>query len=65
MKELQLPPPACAVLCKNAMNEICIEECTPKRDMSSFEQNDLTLPEMPQYPDTTKLTWEEAYLKRP
>jgi hypothetical protein len=53
------------------MNEVCIEECSPKRDCSSFElKRDLELPTMPAYPDTSNLTWkerfviEEAYLKK-
>jgi hypothetical protein len=70
MTERRLPIPACAAICKNAMNEVCIEECAPKRDCSSFESNNLSLPEMPQYPETQDLTWkerfviEEAYLKK-
>jgi hypothetical protein len=71
MKELQLPNPACAAICRNAMNEVCIEECSPKRDCSFFEiRPDLSLPDMPAYPDTSGMTWkerfvvEEAYLKK-
>jgi len=71
MTERRLPIPACAALCGNAMNEVCIEECSPKRDCSSFElRPDLNLPTMPSYPETRNLTWkerfviEEAYLKK-
>jgi len=53
------------------MNEVCIEECAPKRDCSSFELSpELDLPTMPAYPETKNLTWkerfviEEAYLKK-
>jgi hypothetical protein len=71
MTERKLPIPACASLCRNAMSEVCIEECSPKRDCSSFElRPELDLPTMPAYPDTSNLTWkerfviEEAYLKK-
>src|SRR5688572_2976985 len=71
MTERRLPTPACAALCGNAMNERCIEECSPKRDCSSFElRKDLELPTMPAYPETKGLTWkerfviQEAYLKK-
>src|SRR5215211_7284216 len=71
MTERRLPTPACAALCGNAMNEVCIEECSPKRDCSSFElRQNIDLPTMPAYPDTSNLTWkerfviEEAYLKK-
>jgi hypothetical protein len=53
------------------MNEVCIESCSPKRDCSEFEiRPDLSLPDMPAYPDTKGMTWkerfvvEEAYLKK-
>jgi hypothetical protein len=53
------------------MNDVCIEECSPKRDCSSFEiKPELDLPTMPAYPETKNLTWkerfviEEAYLKK-
>src|SRR5688572_30301367 len=71
MTERRLPSPACASICSNAMNEVCIEECSPKRDCSSFElREDLDLPTMPSYPETRNLTWkerfviQEAYLKK-
>ena len=71
MTERRLPIPACSSICRNAYNEVCIEECSPKRDCSSFElRKDLELPTMPQYPETKGLTWkerfviEEAYLKK-
>ena len=44
------------------MNEICIEECSPKSDCSSFELKDISLPEAPQYPDTSKMTWKERFV---
>jgi hypothetical protein len=64
MKErYTLPPPACAALCRNAMNEVCIEECSPNRDCSSFElREDIGLLEMPGYPDTSRLTWKERFV---
>jgi hypothetical protein len=70
MTKRRLPIPSCAAICKNVMNEVCIEECAPKRDCSSFEVTDVSLPEMPQYPETKGMTWkerfviEEAYLKK-
>jgi hypothetical protein len=60
MKEL--PQPACSAICRNAMNETCIERCTPLRDCSSFEVRDISLPDMPRYPDTSNLTWKERFV---
>jgi hypothetical protein len=71
MTERRLPIPACAAICRNSMNGICIEKCAPERECANFElREDIGLLEMPGYPDTSQLTWkerfviEEAYTKK-
>ena len=40
MKEgYTFPPPACAALCRNAMNEVCIEDCAPEGQGKFFERD--------------------------
>ena len=59
---LRLPPLWCASLCRNAMNEICVEHCAIKRDCSAFEEKpDLKLIDMPRFPSQqlAKMTKEE------
>src|SRR5215216_3059437 len=51
-QEFRLPPTWCGSLCRNAMNQICVESCAIKRDCSAFEiRTDLNLEEMPPMPD--------------
>jgi hypothetical protein len=51
MKEMKLPPPYCSALCRNAMNEKCIESCALKRDCTGFEVKPaLKLIDMPRFP---------------
>ncbi len=62
MKELQLPPYWCSQICRNAMNEACLENCAIKRDCSKFEaRKDLKLEDMPRFPDTAGMTKEEKF----
>lgn len=64
MKEnvMVLPSPWCGVICKNAMNEVCLDYCALKRDTSAFEPKDhLTLREMPRFPKTEGMTKEEKF----
>src|SRR5690349_10320720 len=61
---VQLPPTWCSSLCRNAMNEICIEDCALKRDCSAFEPKpNLKLSDMPQFPlhETANMTKEERF----
>jgi hypothetical protein len=59
---VQMPPTWCSGLCRNAMNEICIEHCAVKRDCSAFEPKpDLELEDMPRFPETKDMTKEEKY----
>src|SRR5271157_4104608 len=62
MKELQLPPHWCSQICRNAMNEACLEGCAIRRDCSEFEmKKDLKLEDMPRFPDTAGMTKEEKF----
>jgi hypothetical protein len=61
---LQLPPAWCGAICRNAMNEICIERCATKRDCSAFElQPNLNLSDMPRFPlnGSANMTKEEKF----
>jgi hypothetical protein len=59
---VQLPPTWCSSLCRNAMNEICIESCALKRDCSAFEEKpNLSLRDMPRFPETGYMTKEEKF----
>ena len=35
-KEIKYPAAWCSRICRNSMNETCVEHCTVKRDCSSF-----------------------------
>ena len=63
-KGVQLPPAWCGAICRNAMNEICIEHCAQKRDCSAFEpKSNLNLSDMPRFPlsDSANMTKEERF----
>ena len=63
MKEFQvLPPVWCSMICRNAMNEACLEGCAIRRDCSEFQiRKDLKLENMPRFPDTAGMTKEERF----
>ena len=57
-----VPPAWCGAICRNAMNEICIEACAVKRDCSAFEEKpNLKLVDMPRFPKTEGMTREEKF----
>ena len=57
-----MPPPWCGSICRNAMNEVCIEHCAIKRDCSGFEPKpNLKLIDMPRFPETKDMTREERF----
>jgi hypothetical protein len=59
---VQMPPTWCSGICRNAMNEICIEDCAIKRDCSAFEPKpNLKLADMPSFPKTNGMTREEKF----
>jgi hypothetical protein len=59
---IKLPPTWCGSLCRNAMNEVCIEDCAIKRDCSAFEEKpNLRLTDMPRFPETKHMTKEEKF----
>lgn len=63
-KTFGLPPSWCSSLCRNAMNEICVENCAIKRDCSAFElKPNLDLSDMPRFPleASAKMTKEEKF----
>jgi hypothetical protein len=50
-KEIYLPKPYCAAICKNAMGEMCIEHCVPTRRAKWFKlRDDLSIEDMPRFP---------------
>ena len=58
-----MPPAWCSGICRNAMNEVCIEHCAIKRDCSAFEENpNLKLIDMPRFPETKDMTKEEKFI---
>ncbi len=61
MKEA-LPPPWCSQICRNSMQDVCIESCAVRRDCSRFEvKKDLKLSDMPAFPKTDGMTREERF----
>lgn len=59
MRELELPegvifpkvPSYCSPICGNALNDLCIEQCSIRRDMSAFElKKGVELPDFPPFP---------------
>ena len=59
-----MPPTWCSGICRNAMNEICIEECAVKRDCSGFElKPGINLIDMPRFPidEIGEMTKEEKF----
>jgi hypothetical protein len=59
-----LPPAWCGAICRNAMNEICIEHCAVERDCSAFEPKpNLKLADMPRFPlkESADMTKEEKF----
>lgn len=64
-KQVSLPPTWCSSLCKNSMQDVCVEECAGKRDCSWFEPKEgLNLVDMPRFPfqDTKEMTKEEKFM---
>lgn len=61
-KQAFLPPTWCSSICRNAMNEVCIEQCAVQRDCSGFEQKpNLKLIDMPRFPNTDDMSREEKF----
>ena len=59
---VQLPPAWCSGICRNAMNQICVEHCAIQRDCSAFEPKpNLKLTDMPRFPETSGMTKEEKF----
>src|SRR5512138_75465 len=61
---VHLPPVWCSSICRNAMNEICVEDCALKRDCSAFEPKpDMKLADMPRFPlkESEQMTKEEKF----
>jgi hypothetical protein len=63
-QQFRLPPAWCSSLCRNAMNQICVESCAIKRDCSSFDPKpNLELIDMPSFPlnKSAEMTKEEKF----
>src|SRR5215216_1130340 len=63
-QQFRLPPSWCASLCRNAMNEKCVEVCAIKRDCSGFElKPGINLIDMPRFPidEIRSMTKEEKF----
>ena len=61
---VQLPPIWCSSICRNSMNDICVEDCAIKRDCSAFEPRpNLNLSNMPPFPlkESSTMTKEEKF----
>ena len=57
-----MPPTWCGAICRNAMNEICVESCAIQRDCSAFEPKaNLRLSDMPRFPKTEGMSKEEKF----
>lgn len=57
-----LPPTWCGAICRNAMNDVCVENCAIKRDCSGFlPKENLDLADMPRFPRTNEMTREEKF----
>ncbi|MEJ2749360.1 MAG: hypothetical protein P8183_15865 [Anaerolineae bacterium] len=52
-----IPPAWCSQICQNAMNDICVERCAPKRNASGFQViRGLNIEDLPPFPHTA---WQE------
>ncbi len=57
-----LPPVWCGGICRNSMNDMCLESCAIKRDCSRFEPaKGLKLIDLPRFPNSADLTREEKF----
>lgn len=51
MKEIPLPKPYCASICRNSMTDLCLENCALERKGRWFElRKDLSIQDMPRFP---------------
>ena len=60
----RLPPAWCGAICRNSMNDVCVEGCAINRDCSAFDPKPgLKLQNMPQFPlhETANMTREERF----
>jgi hypothetical protein len=61
---VHMPPAWCSAICRNSMNEVCIEHCAIERDCSYFEPKpNLKLSDMPRFPlkESESMTKEEKF----
>ena len=59
-----LPQAWCSRICRNSMNDLCLEECAVRRDTSHFlPAQGLTLDNLPRFPllETRYMTREEKF----
>lgn len=61
-RRINLPDPACASICKNSMNDVCIEKCAPQGEMEHLEvRGELTIESMPRYQPREDLKWKARF----
>ena len=63
-QQIHLPPLWCGSICRNAMNEVCVEQCAVKRDCSAFDPRpNLKLDDMHRFPlkESASMTKEEKF----
>ena len=63
-EKVLLPPAWCSAICRNAMNEVCIEHCAITKDCSAFDPKpNLKLGDLPRFPleASANMTKEEKF----
>jgi hypothetical protein len=63
--EVIFPPTWCSPICKNSMNDVCIEDCALERKAAWFDMKPgLTLEDLPRFPlnDVDEMTKEEKFM---
>ena len=63
-KTFRLPPSWCGAICRNSMNQVCVEDCAIKKDCSAFDPKpNLKLGDMPRFPlkESASMTKEEKF----
>lgn len=63
-KVVKFPPSWCSQICRNSMNQQCVEDCVIKRDCSWFElKPGIRFEDLPSYPinDTKDMTGAEKF----
>ncbi len=63
MTIITMPPKWCSAICVNNLTDICIEQCSIKRDTSGLMlKPGLTISDMPKLPDVKNLNRDERFM---